>query len=115
MKTLEQEAKEWAKLNAPYPSAEDDLYQGFIGGVNNHSNPPQSVIDKFKEKGIVPYKLEFYSYPCMFGSTAGPFGGIGGAAMSNFQVQAYVSDEGTVYKCRDLLKFSKKAFNLSWP
>lgn len=30
--------------------------------------------------------FEWYSWPQMFGSTAGPHGGIGGAACTNFQV-----------------------------
>lgn len=36
------------------------------------------------------FDFEYYSYPQMFGSTAGPFGGLGGDAMTNFQIDAFV-------------------------
>lgn len=38
--------------------------------------------------------LSYYAWPEVFGSTAGPFGGIGGQAMSTFTLEAYANDVG---------------------
>lgn len=38
--------------------------------------------------------LTRYNYPQTFGSTAGPFGGIGGAAMTEFMITALVDNDG---------------------
>ncbi|MBG0738625.1 hypothetical protein IV500_04215 [Paeniglutamicibacter antarcticus] len=39
---------------------------------------------------INPRQVRAYSRPTMFGSTAGPWGGIGGAAMTTFQITMLV-------------------------
>ena len=36
---------------------------------------------------ISPYDLDYHSFPMVFGSTAGPFGGIGGQALTTFQIE----------------------------
>jgi hypothetical protein len=41
----------------------------------------------------------YYAWPEQFGSTTGPFKGIGGAAMSTFTVEAWVGSEKTVLCC----------------
>lgn len=43
--------------------------------------------------------LSYYSFPKIYGSTSGPFGGIGGAAMTTFQIEAYSDGIITCYYC----------------
>ena len=33
--------------------------------------------------------LDYYAWPQVFGTTAGPFGGIGGATMTTFTIEAF--------------------------
>lgn len=46
---------------------------------------------------IDPRYIEYFTYPKTFGSTAGPFGGIGGAAMTTFQIEAYSNGAGQAF------------------
>lgn len=43
---------------------------------------------------VEPAELSMLAWPQVFGSTAGPHGGIGGAAMTTFQVLAFVGADG---------------------
>lgn len=43
--------------------------------------------------------LEWFSWPEMFASTAGPHGGIGGQALTTFQVFAFDNGLGDRVKC----------------
>lgn len=43
-----------------------------------------------KEWWITPDSLDYWAWPQVFGSTAGPFGGIGGQAMTTFTIEAWV-------------------------
>lgn len=52
-------------------------------------------------KHLCSYYLEYYAWPQVFGSTAGPFGGIGGQAMTTFTVEAWVCGEVAVLFCGD--------------
>jgi hypothetical protein len=36
------------------------------------------------------FDLEYYAWPCAFGSTAGPTGGIGGQQITNFTVHGFL-------------------------
>lgn len=54
--------------------------------------------------------LEYYSYPAVFGSTAGPFGGVGGQMITPFQVQAFVWERSAALFC--IGKFWKTEDNL---
>ena len=36
--------------------------------------------------------LEYYAWPEVFGTTSGPFYGIGGASMSTFTIEAWVNE-----------------------
>lgn len=38
---------------------------------------------------LCPQDLDYYAWPQTYGSTAGPFGGIGGQAMSTFTLEAF--------------------------
>lgn len=61
-------------------------------------------------------ELMYYAWPQAFGSTAGPFPGIGGQAISTFTIEAYSDGRDAVLYCGDKLwrkvsKFSQeKAF-----
>lgn len=58
----------------------------------------QEILEKYNREtaagilGCEPHELSYFSFPFMFGSTAGPFGGIGGASMTSFQLEAFVND-----------------------
>lgn len=86
--------------------------------MNYQKQPSAEVMSKFANNSIDIDKLfniDYYAFPETFGSTAGPGGGIGGQAFSSFTVEAYVSDQGTVYVCNNIYRFSKEEFNFSWP
>lgn len=44
--------------------------------------------------------LEYYAWPQVFGSTAGPFGGIGGQAMTTFTVEAWAFGPVAIVFCK---------------
>lgn len=53
--------------------------------------------------------LDYYAYPEVFGSTTGPFGGIGGQAMTTFTIEAWVCGKIAVLFCGDrILKVTDK-------
>lgn len=49
--------------------------------------------------------LDKFSFPHIYGSTAGPFGGIGGQAMTTFQIDAFYDGKKAAVFCGD--KFIK--------
>ena len=44
--------------------------------------------------------LVYYAWPEIFGSTAGPFGGIGGQAMTSFTIEAWSGGRKAVIFCK---------------
>lgn len=52
-----------------------------------------------EELRVPPALIDMYSFPQVFTSTAGPFGGIGGAAMTSMQIYAYTDGIYTVFFC----------------
>lgn len=83
--------------------------------MNYQKEIPKEVIDIFNKLGIDCYDYDYYAFPEIFGSTSGPRGGIGGAAMSKFTVDAYVVHRiGTVYSCNGKYKFRKGNFVQKW-
>lgn len=44
--------------------------------------------------------FEYYAYPVVYGSTSGPFGGLGGAAMTTFTHDAFVIGKYAVVLCK---------------
>lgn len=46
-------------------------------------------------------QLAMFAWPQVFGSTSGPHGGIGGAAMTSFQVVAFEAPDGQAIKWCD--------------
>lgn len=58
---------------------------------------------KFGEHFVIPpaYYFEYWAYPQVFGSTAGPFRGkIAGQAMTTFTIEAWVVDDLAVLFCQ---------------
>lgn len=47
------------------------------------------ILRKDVEPGLDSRDLEYVSYPEAFGSTAGPFGGMGGSSITSFQIDAF--------------------------
>ena len=83
--------------------------------MNYQKEMPKEVIDIFKREGIDCYNFDYYAFPEIFSSTSGPHGGIGGAAMSKFTVEAYVhEDVATVYVCSGKFKFKKGKYIARW-
>ena len=62
----------------------------------------QLPIEKVMELLESPYDdFDYFAWPEVFGSTAGPFGGIGGQAISKFTIEAYAdSSRNAVVFCR---------------
>lgn len=83
--------------------------------MNYQKKAPDEVMAIFAKYDLPISNIDYYAYPYTFGSTAGPSGGVGGQAFSSFTVEAYVSDQGIVYVCNNIYRFSKEEFNLSWP
>lgn len=95
------------------------FYDRLLGTVNFNMNyqkeTPKEVLDIFKRAGIESEYIDYYAFPEMFGSTSGPHGGIGGAAMSMFTVEAYVcQDIATVYVCSGKYKLRKGKYVARW-
>jgi hypothetical protein len=44
--------------------------------------------------------LEYYAWPQTFGSTSGPFGGIGGQAITTFTIEAFSDGRDAVLFCK---------------
>lgn len=80
--------------------------------MNYMRKPPEEVLQILKERQIQYYDIAYYAWPQMFGSTAGPCGGIGGQAMSTFTVDAWVCDGTgpTVYICAGMYSFDDNKF-----
>ena len=69
--------------------------QSIGNDLRNHAT--EYLTKKFHDGqfGIVrPEDLEYYSFPQSFGSTAGPFGGIGGQAITSFQIEVFTHQYG---------------------
>lgn len=73
--------------------------------------------DAAKVMNVRPEDLGYYSWPEAFGSTAGPFGGIGGQAITTFQVEAFhLDDTGeAVLYCNGRLWKKVKSLVLATP
>ena len=80
--------------------------------MNYQNKPPREVIDILKKNNIQYYDLSYYAWPEIFGSTAGPCGGIGGQAMSCFTIEAWVcdGDSPTVFTCCGMYYLDKDRF-----
>ena len=58
-----------------------------------------------------PQHLEYWAWPQVFGSTAGPFGGIGGQAMTTFTIEAWsngLGGEAVLFCHNKILKVVKE-------
>lgn len=84
--------------------------------MNYQKEAPEEVIDMFRHHGIEPFNLDYHAFPETFGSTAGARGGIGGAAMTTFTVEAYVCshENATVYVCDGVQKFARGKYKANW-
>jgi len=73
--------------------------------MNFQQKIPEEVVTLLKKKIGSKELLKFsdydyFAFPQMFASTAGPQGGIGGQAMTTFTVHVYEMDNGfTLYLC----------------
>lgn len=82
--------------------------------MNFQKAPPQELIDLLEKSGFDLFNLSYYAWPQMFGSTAGPHGGIGGQSMSEFTVEAWVqNNEGpTLFVCGRMFFFDTEKFEM---
>lgn len=53
-----------------------------------------------KELGVPESYIDYYAWPETFASTAGPFGGVGGQAITSFTIEAYVDGKNAVLFCK---------------
>lgn len=60
------------------------------------------------DNGAFANDMSYYAWPETFGSTAGPFGGLGGAAMSTFTIEAWQDN----YTGKTLLFCNGKALKI---
>ena len=56
-----------------------------------------------------PEYLSYYAWPQTFASTAGPFGGIGGQAISTFTIEAWTDLKDAVLFCGGKLWKDRKS------
>lgn len=56
------------------------------------------VTDLANKHGVDHRDIQWYAWPQMFGSTAGPGSGVGGRAMTTFQVVAFELPDGQMLK-----------------
>jgi hypothetical protein len=79
----------------------------------NYQHPtPLAVLAVF-DRHHEPYThLNYYAWPQLFGTTAGPRRGIAGQAMTTFTVEAYVNiaSGSTVYTCAGMYNFIRGKF-----
>ena len=71
----------------------------------------EKILHIFEVNGIqvIESELDYYAWPQLFGSTAGPNGGMGGCAMTTFTVHAFVyDDEAAVLACSRQIRFVEK-------
>jgi len=73
---------------------------------------PPEVLAILDKRDVGYFNVNYYAWPQMFGSTAGPCHGIGGQSMSTFTVQAWVCDDAgpTVYTCAGMYYFEDEPF-----
>ncbi len=74
--------------------------------------PPAEVLEILKKAEIEAYQVSYYAWPQTFGSTCGPRHGIGGQAMSDFTVEAWVCNGvgPTVFTCAGMYHLDKDKF-----
>lgn len=71
-------------------------------------------IEQFKKMasekfGCHPDLLDYYAWPQNFGSTTGPFSGIGGQAISTFTIEALASGrKALLFSSGRLIRFTKQ-------
>ncbi|NET30658.1 MAG: hypothetical protein F6K19_01470 [Cyanothece sp. SIO1E1] len=84
--------------------------------MNYQKEVPKEVVEILKKQCIAYCWLDYYAFPEMFGSTAGPHGGIGGAAMSKFTIEAWVVDGigPTIYRCGNRIKIKIGEYKQTW-
>lgn len=58
-----------------------------------------------------PEYLAYYAWPQVFGSTAGPFPGIGGQAMSTFTIEAWFDQKDAILFCGDRMWMKVEDFD----
>lgn len=60
----------------------------------NFANVPAVAEEAAERLETTAERLSMWAWPQVFGSTSGPHGGIGGAAMTRFQVLGFEADDG---------------------
>lgn len=58
------------------------------------------IAAKFSNYDPMCGELEYWAWPDAFGSTTGPFGGIGGQAMTTFTIEAWTDGYYAVLFCQ---------------
>jgi len=82
--------------------------------MNFEKQPPKEIVDIFKHHKVQYFSDDFsyYAWPQVFGSTAGPTNGMGGADMCAFTVECWVADGSGPYVClcAGMYSFQDKRF-----
>lgn len=80
--------------------------------MNSQKNTPECVLNILKKNNIQFMDINYYAYPQTFGSTAGPYGGIGGCTMTSFTIESYVCDNygPTVHVCGGMYYLDESKF-----
>lgn len=71
----------------------------------------EALLKRFPDQGewLSEDCLDYWAYPQVFGSTAGPFGGVGGQMMTTFTIEAWVCYNYAVLFCGErLIKVTDK-------
>ncbi len=78
--------------------------------VKQNSLPTMSAEAVAGPMAVHPDDLEYWAWPQQFSSTAGPFGGVGGQAMTTFTIEAWHDGRGAaaLFCNGRLLKITKE-------
>lgn len=80
--------------------------------MNFQKKTPEDILNLLREMNIKHHQVDYYAYPISFGDTAGPRGGVGGQAISDFTVECYVLNNSgpCVYLCNGMFIFKDEKF-----
>lgn len=81
------------------------------------NSPSTEAVSESEKIARVAADFLYYSYPCVFGSTAGPRGGYGGSMVTTFQVHALVFEGPQRYAlqyCAGVTQITRKFLEGAW-
>lgn len=73
------------------------------------------IMEAATKLGCQPHEVDWWSWPEVFGSTSGPRNGIGGQALTTFQVFGFEGPDGKqILCCAGIWKLWRRFPEMSW-